>query len=638
MRGTVRSWLQNRLVFAALLSHLLFSSTASAGVLRPAVNERDLSPSGSGAAIATGGGDGLITTTYRQRFKPGVSGGTAVLADWQEAVSFNPYLGFQVVEHHVTTATQAGLLMLTDDLAYQPDVATSVPTVSNHQVLLNSDGSAKVTWMLRAGMVWSDGQPLTCHDFKYTLAWILDPDNYIVDKSGYLTDAGVAHYQETGSVRPRDVNLRLTCPTTRKMVWLFKEPYAAYLTLLPWPLPQHYLSQFPVAAAMEGEGYKPDQLRDAPVSGPFRFDKVLPGDRLRLTRNPLHVDALTGQAAYLDRLVFLWYTDVLSEIDDYRGAHPAYDVGLGMGLSDLPELDGLHRVMSTPRAIEERLILNWGPGHCSTLMPSRHGACPMSDPAMRAAFAHAIDKGVINKRLQDGKAKVTDSGILPAAWFYSPPNNTRHFDVAKAQMILTQAGWVMDSDRDIRFRDFNADGQKNGNDYDAVLQACTSNRQVRADTLAIIKGMLQQVGVRLLIKIAAAEDIFATWNESTPTTPCNLARGNYDLALTGLFTSLDPASYYQAYHSSRFEPDGINDGRVKSAGIDSAVSIAADSMDADKVFEAMKTFQRLFQEKTVEIPLYFGRDVALVDPTLRNVSGNAYSGPTWNVQHWWFAR
>ena len=34
-----------------------------------------------------------------------------------------------------------------------------------------------VTWKLRDGLKWSDGEPLTCDDFKYAWEWVLDKDN-----------------------------------------------------------------------------------------------------------------------------------------------------------------------------------------------------------------------------------------------------------------------------------------------------------------------------------------------------------------------------------------------------------------------------------------------------------------------------
>ena len=42
-----------------------------------------------------------------------------------------------------------------------------------------------VTWTLRDGLKWSDGQPLTCDDFKYAWEWVLDKDNVGVVTAGF---------------------------------------------------------------------------------------------------------------------------------------------------------------------------------------------------------------------------------------------------------------------------------------------------------------------------------------------------------------------------------------------------------------------------------------------------------------------
>ena len=50
-----------------------------------------------------------------------------------------------------------------------------------------------VTWTLRDGLKWSDGQPLTCDDFKYAQEWVLDKDNtgLFAGRSGYEDDQQV---------------------------------------------------------------------------------------------------------------------------------------------------------------------------------------------------------------------------------------------------------------------------------------------------------------------------------------------------------------------------------------------------------------------------------------------------------------
>ncbi len=43
---------------------------------------------------------------------------------------------------------------------------------------LGQNGDAMtVTWKLRDGLKWSDGEPLTCDDFKYAWEWVMDKDN-----------------------------------------------------------------------------------------------------------------------------------------------------------------------------------------------------------------------------------------------------------------------------------------------------------------------------------------------------------------------------------------------------------------------------------------------------------------------------
>ena len=92
--------------------------------------------------------------------------------------------------------------MLTNDYKYGPDLAKDIPTTANGGVKVpgdNGDGMT-VTWTLRDGLKWSDGQPLTCDDFKFAHEWVLDKDN---------TGIGVlSAYQAVSSVDcPSDTTL-----------------------------------------------------------------------------------------------------------------------------------------------------------------------------------------------------------------------------------------------------------------------------------------------------------------------------------------------------------------------------------------------------------------------------------------------
>jgi peptide/nickel transport system substrate-binding protein len=623
-------------VMASLtLAATAFSSAALA-------QDPSASPAPAESAAPSTGGPNLFNTTYPDRFVAGTPGGTVLVADWQEANLFNPYYYNQVTEADVATATQGGLITSTDDFKYAPDQAVSIPTTDNGGVVVADDGSVTITWKLRDGLAFSDGTPLTCEDFKFTAGWILDPANVGMPagKAGYLTDAGLAYYGEKGEVRPKDINLTVECPSATDMVWTLKEPYEGYLTLIPVALPKHYMESIPIADALTGKGYLADELPNTPVSGPFKYESVTPGQELRLVRNDFYKDALTGGPAYLDGVVFKWYGDADAMIAAYQGAQPEYDVAKDLNDADIPKLEGLQEVLAFNSLTYEFLRPNWSKKECSiTMQPARGGNCVMNDPAMREALKYAIDKDAINARLLGGNAAIAYTNTSPNAWFYVPPAEVPTQDLDKASAALAAAGWVPDPNSGFLFKDVDGDGVKDYSkgDYDARIEACTTTRQVRQDTLAMVSGYLNQIGVSVIIAPVSSADIFASYNESTEQTPCALSRANFDLAEHAYSVPLDPNSNFGVYHSSQFDPQGQNNARVKDKDVDTALMTVKNTVDFNVVLDAMATFQKVYIDKTIEVPLYFRKEVYLKNPTLHNFTGNPTStGPMWNVQHWYF--
>ena len=211
----------------------------------------------------------------------GTDGGTIIIGDWQEANQFNPFYVGQVTEANVASAVWATLFVLTNDYKYAPDLATEIPTTDNGGVVVpGDDGDAMtVTWTLRDGLKWSDGEPLTCDDFQYAWEWVLDPDN-----------VGVDHQPATRTSRTGSAS-----PTPR---WSSTSPkiYEGYITLATAPLPRHYLEAIPIADQVAGAGFRPDEVANLPVSGAFKFESVTPGAELRLAKNPNYTSFCDRQA------------------------------------------------------------------------------------------------------------------------------------------------------------------------------------------------------------------------------------------------------------------------------------------------------------------------------------------------------
>jgi ABC-type transport system substrate-binding protein len=631
-----------------------------------------VAPAPSGSA---NGAPDLFSTTYPSRYKAptGATGGTVIVADWQESTEFNPYYFNAVTDADVATATEGGLITSTDDFKYAPDEATTIPTTTNGGVKVpgvNGD-AVTITWTLRDGLMWSDGTPLTCDDYKWTVGWIDDPANtgLASGKAGYLTDAGLAHYGATGKVDPADINLSVECASPTQMIWHMKEVYEGYLSLIPYPMQKAYNSQFAVKDMVTGKGWSANEVPNAPVSGPFKFQQVVPGQELDVVKNTNYKDHMTGGPAFLDGVKFKWYGDAATMIAAYQGASPEYDVAKDLADSDLPSVQGLQNVVSLTSLEYEFLRPNWDPKHCSLILqPARNGYCPMADESMRAALALAIDRQAIDTRLLGGNVQLAYTNTSPNAWFYVPPAVTPAQDLKAAQKILTAGNWVPDPSTGFLFKSkdgsFTCDGDtakppavhtgdpatvcasltpstasyvRTAGEPDARLEACTTTRQVRQDTLAMVSGYLNKLGIEVTISPVSSAQIFVAYNQSTPTTPCALARGNADFWEHAFSVPLDPLSNYPVYFSTQTEPAGTNDAKVNDPGIDKDLKTVKGSVDFTVVKTAMADFQNLYIKDTIEVPLYFRKQVYLVNPKLMNFTGNPTStGPMWNVQNWWF--
>jgi ABC-type transport system substrate-binding protein len=149
----------------------------------------------------------------------------------------------------------------------------------------------------------------------------------------------------------------------------------------------------------------------------------------------------------------------------------------------------------------------------------------------------------------------------------------------------------------------------------------------------LIAATLKEAGFATVISpVDASTQIFAFYTEATPETPCNLAHGNFDVAMHAFSSQVDPLGNYATYHSNQFQPTGGNDARVSIAEVDAALDAVKSTIDFAEVTKAMKTFQQIYVDQVIEIPLFYRKAVELVSPTVGNfVAHPTLSGPLWNA-------
>ena len=596
------------IVFAACQGAATTSPSSSSTTASTAPGGSESTAPGASASGPAAGAPDLFGTKYKDKRQPGTTGGQVIFADWQEATEFNYYYQAQVTEANLSAATQGGLVTVTNDFKYAPDQATEIPTLDNGgvQVPGASGDAMTVTWKLRPGLKWSDGSPLTCDDYKFTQDWIMDKDN-----TGLY--AGRSGYEDVKTFE---------CTDPQTIVLHFSKIYEGYIAMYPVPLPKAYMSKFTTKDDVAHKGMGAKDMPNVPVSGPFKYKSVTSGAEIRLVRNDNYTNPWDQKPANLDTLIFKWYGDADAMIAGYKGGE--FDIANDLNDADLPKIvDQGDQVKQLDSLTYEFLRPNWNPDTCSPKITDRGKGCPVSDPAIREAIRWAVNKDEINTRLLGGAAALGFTNVSPNAWFYSDPP-TYTFDPAKAKSVLDAAGWVA-----------GADGIRAKNGLKAKIELCTTTRQVRQDTLALVSSYLKAVGIDSTVNAVSPNDIFASYNEATAQTPCALSKSTYDVAEHAFSVPLDPLANYPTYHSSQIEPNGGNDGYIKDPDVDRILEGVKGTVDFAKIKSLMAEWQKVYVEKTIEIPLYFRKEVYLVNPKVVNFTGNPTSqGPTWNSYDW----
>jgi peptide/nickel transport system substrate-binding protein len=561
-------------------------------------------------ASAPAGEVDLTTTEYPDIRTDGTAGGTVIVGDWQEATEFQPFYSGQVTETDVYTSAFASFVAQTHDFKYAPDLATDIPTVANGGVKVPGDGgdAMTVTWTLRPDLQWSDGEALDCDDFAFTQDWVMDPDN-----TGLF--GGTSGYEDITSV---------DCPDATTVVYHYGAIYEGYLGIPLVVLPEHYFSTIPVAEQVQHRGTAAADMPNVPTSGPFKFESITPGTEIRMVKNENWKNPFTGEAAYLDSLIFKWYGDAAAMIAGYQNGE--IDIAKDLNDADLPTVESLgDQVVVKDSLTYEFLRPNWNAETCSPRITDRGDGCPTSDPAIREAIRWAVNKDDINARLLGGNAALGLTNVSPNAWFYAEPP-TYSYDPAKAQEVLEAAGWT-DSD---------GDGVREKDGLVARIELCTTTRQVRQDTLALVSSQLKAVGIDSTVNAVSPDDIFATYNESTDDTLCNLSRHRFDVAEHAFSVPLDPLANYSTYHSSQEAPNGSNDASIKDDDVDRIVDGVKGTVDFAEIKTLMAEWQQIYVDKTMEIPLYFRKEVYLRNPRIQNFTGNPTTGgPIWNAGDWY---
>ena len=133
----------------------------------------------------------------------------------------NAFTSQMLVDVHFSMVE--GLITTDENNTYVPVLAQEIPNADNGLIVRNSDGTVDMTWHLREGVRWHDGEDFTSEDVCFTWRFVTSENSQTYNRNWYLGIIGCA------------------MPDEHTVVFTWDHEYAYYAGLFEAILPEHVL-------------------------------------------------------------------------------------------------------------------------------------------------------------------------------------------------------------------------------------------------------------------------------------------------------------------------------------------------------------------------------------------------------------
>ncbi|QLE56076.1 peptide ABC transporter substrate-binding protein [Nostoc sp. TCL26-01] len=532
---------------------------------------------------------------------------TLRLLYWQAPTILNPHLARGNKDFEASRIVYEPLASYDKDGKFILILAAEIPTQANGGIA--KDGKS-VTWKLKPGVKWSDGQPFTAKDVVFTYQFVAN------SRVGATT---LANYQSIKNVEAID-------DYTVKINFLNPNPAWSlpFVGLNGAILPRHIFEKYNGSNAREAPGNL------VPVgTGAYQVVEFKPGDTVIYAANPLFREP---NKPFFKRIELKGGGDATSAA---RAVLQTGDVDFAWNLQVeapiLKQLEGAGKgkLDISFGSFVERIDINHTDPNKQTKEGERSSIeFPhpfFQDLSVRQAFNYAIDRDTINQQLYGSTGRPV-ANILVAPDIYNSPNTKYEFNLKKATDLLEQAGWRDTNGNSIR--------DKNGVEMNVILQ--TSVNPVRQKTQEIIKQGLTSIGVGVELKSIDGSIFFS----GDPANPDTISRFQADLEMfsTGSFHP-DPGAYLKGFTCGEIAQkknnwSKSNYSRYCNPEYDKLWQQSNTELNPEKRRQLFIQMNDLLFKDVAIIPLVARADVNGISNRLIGVNSTPWDTDTWNIQDW----
>lgn len=394
----------------------------------------------------------LLTSCSDHKFKTkAVQASQVVLVSLSDPASFN--YGLNQSPYSIFPFIYNGLInenAITNKL--EPELAESWLIESDHK---------RITFTLKPGLKWSDGEPLTADDVVFTYRDI------------YLNKKIPTIWRDFLRIGNKEAFPTVQKLDARRVEFTLPEPFAPILRNIEKLaiLPAHALRSSvltndakgnPQFLSIWGTNTPPEKIIS---NGPYRIESYTPSERVILRRNPEYwrQDAQGKPQPYIERIIWQIISSTDNQLlrfrsgeldslnvtpsvfgllkkEEKRGKYTIYNGGLDGGFAFVGfNLNQAHNAKGQP--LVNPIKSRW-----------------FNNLAFRQAVAYAINRERMKINIYQGLGELQHSSIpVQSPYYFSPSAGLKVYDYnpQKAKQILVETGFKYNSQEELMDTDGN---------------------------------------------------------------------------------------------------------------------------------------------------------------------------------------
>lgn len=487
----------------------------------------------------------------------------------------NPIYATSAADSAVTKLIFSGLMKYDQNNQLVGDLAERIDV---------DERGIRYTVTLREGLRWQDGQPLTAADVLFTYKTIQNPDARSPLSGGWQ-------------------GITIETPNPRLIVFTLPSVLSAFpYSLTNGIVPKHLLESTPPAQLRTARfntiapmGSGPFKLRAIEVAGTTQDARE---ERIGMVPN----EHFNREPAKLDQIIIRTFRDEARMLSAYRDG----------------ELSGMAGLASLPDDLrsEEDLIEYNTPLTAAVMVFFKTTQEPFNTVKVRQALVQAVDVPVAVQKI--GYPAIIVKGPLLTSQLGFDKNTTQlPYDVAAANRLLDEAGWVRGTD-----------GMRSKDGQPLTFQLSAQSISEYAAITGELQKAWRAVGVDAQVILQSDSDLQGV-----------VSRHDYQAVLYGISLGTDP-DVFAYWHSSQANPRAatrLNLSEYNSTQADRALEAGRTRSDASVRAVKYRPFLEAWRGDAPALALYQPQFLYVTRGQVHNFAPRVLASGTdrfANVENW----